>query len=178
VIFDGELNVRNEYAKEQFKQGMAYVHLHNYLKAKECFFNADSANPGNAFILANLGSSIAMTESINLSFMYFNEAIKSDSSIARSYINYGYWLNRDKLYEKAKEILNIGLKKAGASKYDFAVLSLNLANSLNNLGQDSDAIGVLDTALIGLPRGRVYSTILEAKLQMLKNKNSIYFYKK
>jgi tetratricopeptide (TPR) repeat protein len=170
VIFDGELNVLNLYAKEQFKKGIMYVHLRDYLKARSCFFNADSASPRNSIILASLGNSVAMTESTNLSFIYFNEAINADSGVARSYINYGYWLNRDKLYDKAVEILNIGIRKAGGSKLDFAVLSLNLSNSLYNLGKDSEAIEVLDSALIGLQPGRVRSVILKAKFGLKGNK--------
>jgi Tfp pilus assembly protein PilF len=163
IINDKPLFLPNRYAKNQFAEGIRYVHKQDYQNAKQCFFNADSANPGNAYVLSNLGNSIAMTESVNLSFMYFREAIGTDSSIAQPYINYGYWLNRDKFFQEAKDILTTGLKKAKYQKADQATFCLNLAYSLKMLGQDAEARDVIDEGLQGLNPGPAYDRLMLEK---------------
>jgi Tfp pilus assembly protein PilF len=163
LIRRGTKSIKNIYAKKEFANGLDLIEQQEYEKARISFLKADSVEPNNVIIKNAIGNVTGTIESPTNSFKYFEIAMKIDSTNAKTYANYGYWLNRDSLYEDAINLMHYGLRISKADITDSQILYLNLAYSFHQLSQNAKALILLDSASNGPQNAKTSSLIKQAR---------------
>ncbi|MCB0747936.1 MAG: hypothetical protein KDC52_05315, partial [Ignavibacteriae bacterium] len=116
---DAEIYYLNLYESGELKDSIASLTFdlaseksakNKHLKAYELYQKANSIEPNNKLILNALGNETAELGRFKKSYEYFEKSLKIDSTFSLTYMNYGVSLNKNKEFDRAIAIYNIGLK--------------------------------------------------------------------
>jgi len=174
VILHNDNHITNEYANENFNEGLHLVEYNQFGKAKKFFLRADSAYPNSAVILNALGNTEIRTKDTADAFQAFQDAMEADSSFTKTYINYGTALTYVGNYEEAMRIFNLGLNRYIKYHDDRRFLYFNMACTCIRLNENKKALILLERAREGLSSGMLYDKIvhLEGTIAAIKEPGS------
>lgn len=156
-----EIHLPNQAAENDFNKGIFYVRQENYSAAKDFFLQANEECPNTPAILNAIGNCMDQTGNAQQGFPYFEKAMQIDSNFAKSYVCYGASLNDCRRFDDAEKILRLGLGKHPISNWDRSGLYRNLAYTYYRRDQNDQALSLLDSAKMGLPKGQFYDEIVQ-----------------
>lgn len=145
IVLHNDNHIPDRQANEYFDKGIQCVEQNDLGQARTYFLKADRQCPNIPVILTAIGNCYTGMHSPESGVPYFEKALKADSSFVKTYVNFGNCLNSMNDFEKAIDILNLGLSHRTTYQIDRHGLFLNLAIAYYCLHNKEKASQMLDS---------------------------------
>jgi tetratricopeptide (TPR) repeat protein len=161
VVLHNDNHIPDKQANDYFDKGIKYVEHGDYDQAKNFFLKADQRCPNLPVVLNSIGNCYVVMHLPESGIPYYEKALKADSSFVKSYINLGNCLNNLKDFEKATQILYLGLARNSPYPIDRHMLFLNLASAYYYQHNKDKAVEMLDSITADPNHDQVFEQAVE-----------------